>query len=442
MFAAATLLTSVAAYSQTYQPTKENLEARKEFTRERFGIFLHWGIYASYAQGEWYLNGGLLDSEYRKAAASFNPVNYDAKAWAKAFKEAGAEYVTITSRHHDGFSMFDTKASDYNIVKATPYGKDVLKELSDACRAEGMDMQFYYSILDWAREDYPVGRTGTKTGRKGDSQDYDSYFNFMKTQVSELLTNYGPVRALWFDGYWDHDSDATPFDWRMPEFYRYIHSVSPACLVGNNHHIKTIEGEDFQMFEKDLPGQNTTGFAPDQEVSAVLPLEMCETMNNHWGYSVSDYNYKSVPQLVRTLARCVSLNTNLLLNIGPQADGSLPEASLDRLKGIGEWMRLNERSIKGCGPGPVAEADWGLSTAPTDCGKTFFLHVFNPETKSLSIPVEGKVRIKGVTALADGSALQYTFKKGILDIGLPELPAPSCDLDPNGADYVIEVILK
>ena len=259
--AAAVLIAAVSTNAQTYTPSEGNLQARKDFVNERFGIFLHWGIYASYAQGEWYLNNGKLNKdEYRKAASGFYPANYNAEEWAKAFKDAGAGYVTITSRHHDGFSMYDTKASDYNIVKATPYGKDVIKELDEACLKEGLKLQFYYSILDWDREDYPLGESGRFSGRKGDSQNYDHYLAFMKAQVKELLTQYH-TRALWFDGYWDHKRDAVPFDWRMPEFYEYIHSINPDCLICNNHHIAPIEGEDYQTFERDLPGRNTSGFS-------------------------------------------------------------------------------------------------------------------------------------------------------------------------------------
>ena len=434
IFAAAVMLVAGAtAYSQTYTPSEGNLQARKEFAGERFGIFLHWGIYATYAQGEWYLQtGGLNKDEYAKAARGFYPIRYDALEWVKAFKDAGAEYVTITSRHHDGFSMYDTKASDYNIVKATPYGKDVMKDLAEACEAEGLKLQFYYSILDWDREDYPLGESGHKTGRKGDHQDYNHYFNFMKAQVKELLTQYHP-RALWFDGYWDHKEAG--FDWRMPEFYEYIHSIDPACLVGNNHHIATIEGEDFQMFEKDLPGQNTAGFSPDQEVSTVLPLEMCQTMNHSWGYSVKDQDYKSVGALVRTLAQCVSLNSNLLLNIGPQADGELPAAALERLKGIGEWMRVNGESIKGCGPGPLAEQDWGVTTAPLDNPKTFYLHIFKDPGAVIEIPVAKRAKVKSVTALSDGSALGMKKVGERLFVTVPgELPADS--------DYVVAITLK
>lgn len=436
-FLAASLLlaTSLAAYPQNYRPSEENLAARKEFSRERFGIFLHWGIYASYAQGEWYLNTGELDAGiYSKAASGFYPANYDASAWVKAFKDAGAEYVTITSRHHDGFSMFDTKVSDYDIVDATPFGRDVIAELARACHSEGLDLHFYYSILDWMREDYPVGNSGRKTGRRTDRQDYGHYFEFMKAQCKELMDNYAPVRALWFDGYWDQPSS---FDWRMPEFYRYLHSLHPELMIGNNHHILPIEGEDFQMFEKDFPGQNTTGFAPDQKVSESLPLEMCQTMNHTWGYSVKDQDYKSVGELVRTLARCVSMDTNLLLNIGPMANGELPGAALERLEGIGKWMRANSESVKGCGPGPVDGQDWGVSTAPSEGdGRTFYLHVFKAPEGTLDIQVPVKSRVKEVTALDGGAPLPFTKarKAATLSIVLPEIPADT--------DYVVKVILR
>ncbi|MBQ2150818.1 MAG: alpha-L-fucosidase [Bacteroidales bacterium] len=434
MIAGAMLLASTCAFAQAYLPSEGNIRERKEFVKERFGIFLHWGIYASYAQGEWYMNTGKLNAgEYAKAASGFYPAAYDASAWVKAFKDAGAEYVTITSRHHDGFSMFATKQSDYNIVDATPFKRDVIKELADACHEQGLKLQFYYSILDWTRDDYPLGESGRNAGRRTDRQDYDHYLAFMKAQCKELMENYAPVRALWFDGYWDHKRDSIPFDWKMPEFYSYLHSLNPDVLIGNNHHILPIEGEDFQMFERDLPGQNTAGFSEGQEIGT-LPLEMCQTMNHSWGYSVSDQDYKSIKDLVCKLAQCVSLNTNLLLNIGPQANGELPQAALDRLKGIGEWMRVNGESIKGCGPGPLAEQEWGVTTAPIGNPKTFYLHVFENPGAVIEIPVAKKAKVKAVTALYDGKPL--VFKK-FKDRLLVTLPANLPD-----TDYVIRIVQK
>ena len=288
------ILSLSAVSAQEYVPSEANLKARQEFASKRLGIFLHWGIYAMYGQGEWYLRDGrLLDSEYCKAAKGFYPIEFDAEAWVRAFKDAGAGYITFTSRHHDGFSMFKTSTSDYNIVDGTPFGRDVVGELAKACADEGLRFHLYYSILDWHREDYPLGETGRDTGRRTDRQDYDSYFNFMKTQVRELLTQYPNLGCLWFDGYWDHKEKS--FDWRMPELYSYIHSIKSDCLIGNNHHTNTLPGEDIQMFERDLPGDNSTGWNSYDSVSDKLPLEMCTTMpNGAWGYEVKMTRYKSV----------------------------------------------------------------------------------------------------------------------------------------------------
>ena len=330
------MLAMAATTLAQYQPTPENLAARREFASLRFGIFLHWGIYSEFAQGEWYLNSGnLLQSEYQKAASCFYPIRFDADEWVKAIKASGAKYITFTARHHDGFSMWKTAESPYNIVDATPFGRDVIKELSEACQREGIRLHLYYSILDWMREDYPVGRTGHHTGRVL-KPDYDSYFEFMKRQVRELLTNYPNVEGIWLDGYWDHDADATPFDWRMEEFYRYIHSLKPECLIGNNHHIAPIDGEDFQMFERDLPGENKAGLS-GQDISS-LPLEMCQTMNGMWGYKVADQDYKSSEELIGLIQSCDAKHCNLLLNIGPQPNGELPATALERLRDIGQWM--------------------------------------------------------------------------------------------------------
>ena len=427
-----------------YTPSEDNLAARREFEGFRFGIFLHWGIYSTFAQGEWYLNSGLSHEEYSKVASAFYPIRFDAEAWARAFKDSGARYITFTSRHHDGFSMFHTHASTYNIVDATPFKRDVLRELAEACQHQGLRLHLYYSILDWMRTDYPLGRTGLKTGRQS-KPDYDSYFNFMKTQVRELLTQYPKVEGLWFDGYWDHDGDSIPFDWRMPEFYRYIHSLKPACLIGNNHHITPIEGEDFQMFERDLPGENTAGLS-GQEISH-LPLEMCQTMNGMWGYKVADQNYKSTEELIRLIARAAAKNSNLLLNIGPQPNGELPATALDRLQGIGRWMRQNGESIYGATATELGEQPWGVSTQKD---KQLFLHVFGENGANRSNGVDGSngpdgavapitlpwaaKKPKSVRALATSEPLAFSFDKRAKTLTI-QLPA---QLD--GADFVVEVL--
>lgn len=401
------LITTSTVFSQ-YIPTEENLQARKEFEGFRFGIFLHWGIYSEFAQGEWYLNTGkLLHEEYAKAASCFYPIKFNADEWVKAIKNSGAKYITFTSRHHDGFSMWKTKESNYNIVDATPFKRDVIRELSEACRKEGIRLHLYYSILDWMREDYPLGRTGHFTGRTL-KPDYNHYFQFMKNQVHELLCNYEGVEGIWLDGYWDHDSDSIPFNWRMSEFYDYIHSLKAECLIGNNHHIAPIDGEDFQMFERDLPGENKAGLS-GQDISQ-LPLEMCQTMNGMWGYKVADQNYKSSRELITLLVRAASKGSNLLLNIGPQPNGELPQTALERLKDIGMWMSRYGETIYDTRKGE--EYPWGVTTKK---GNHTFVHVLEP-TENISLSLAKKplkvTRFGGTTPLP----FQYNKRSKMLTI--------------------------
>ena len=422
----AALILCTAALAQPYVPTSANLQARADFQQHRLGIFLHWGIYAVYAQGEWYLQtAGLNKDDYAVAAESFNPRKFDAQAWAHAFKEAGAGYVTLTSRHHDGFSMFKSAASDWNIVDATPFGRDVVAELAKACAAEGLDYHLYYSLLDWVREDYPLGETGHKTGRHGNRQDYNHYLQFMKDQVRELITQVTNLGALWFDGIWDHENDPE-FDWRMPEFYAYIHSLKPALLIGNNHHRAPIEGEDFQMFERDLPGENKAGMSGEATIGA-LPLEMCETMNSAWGYRIADPWYKSVKELVQLLVRAAAKNSNLLLNIGPQPNGELPQQALDRLAGIGAWMRSHSVSVDGTTATAIPEQPWGVTTHNAE---VLFLHVLSPEALPVRgglckvvvpLPTDRKPARKDAVSLLTGEKLPYEISKdGFLTVTLPQ----------------------
>lgn len=413
-----------------YVPTEENLRQREIFEDNRFGIFLHWGIYSMFAQGEWYMNKGIDAKEYAKAAGGFYPASFDAREWVKAIKASGAKYICFTSRHHDGFSMYDTKYSDYDIIDASPFKRDVIAELAQACREEGIALHLYYSLIDWTREDYPLGRTGLTTGRNLDHTDYEAYRLFMKNQLTELLTNYGDVAAIWFDGVWDHDSDPQPFDWKLGDIYSHIHNIRPECLIGNNHHLTPFAGEDFQMFERDLPGENTTGWAGDQTVSA-LPLEMCQTMNGMWGYKVEDQKYKSVTDLVRLIVKAASKGSNLLLNIGPQPDGCLPAAALDRLSGIGEWMGRYGESVYATDATGIPEQSWGVTTRR---GNTIYMHLIEPleGCPVVHLPVEGKV--KSVTAFKDGSALKYRVENGGVSITLKETP--------SDIDYVIAVELK
>ncbi len=420
------MFTTVPAVATTpYQPSPEVQKSQKEFAADRFGIFLHWGIYSMFGQGEWYLNYGPQAEEYMKAAQGFYPANFNAKEWVSAIKDSGAKYICITSRHHDGFSMFHTGESDYNIVDGTPFKRDILKELADECEAQGIALHLYYSHLDWVRPDYPLGRTGHTTGRDL-KPDWDSYYGFMNRQLTELLTNYGPIRAIWFDGWWDHDEDQQPFDWQLPEQYELIHKLQPGCMVANNHHQSPFPGEDLQIFERDLPGENTAGLS-GQAVSP-LPLETCNTMNGMWGYKINDQNYKDATTLIRYLVKAAGMGANLLLNMGPQPSGDLPALALERLKEMGEWMRQNGETIYGTEAGPFPAQSWGTSTRK---GNRLFVHVMTPETNAILLP--GNLNVSKAFEYSSGQPVKFS-KQG--EHILLEL-----DSIPQVADHIIELAL-
>ena len=408
-----------------YTPAPENLQARKEFQDGKFGIFLHWGIYSMFGQGEWYMNTDNIDChEYAKAASGFYPSRFNAQEWVAAIKASGAKYICITSRHHDGFSMFDTKYSDYDIVDATPFKRDVIKELAEECRKQGIRLHLYYSHLDWTREDYyPLGRTGHGTGRTSHGE-WATYYQFMNHQLTELLTNYGPIGAIWFDGMWDQPDG---FDWKLEEQYKLIHQLQPACLIGNNHHKTPYPGEDFQMFERDLPGENKAGLS-GQSVSA-LPLETCETMNGMWGYKIKDQNYKSVTDLVRLLVRAAGKGANLLMNIGPQPNGELPAVAVERLKGVGEWMSKYGETIYGTRGGLVAPHDWGVTTQK---GNKLYVHILNLQDKALFLPIVDK-KVKKAVVFADKTPVRFTKNKEGIVLELAKVP--------TDVDYVVELTI-
>lgn len=423
------VVTPATAQENRYTPTPENLQARREFADSKFGIFIHWGIYSMFAQGEWYLqNAEIEKAEYAKAADAFYPHRFDAKAWVAAIKDAGAKYICFTSRHHDSFSMWDTAESDYNIVDATPFGRDVIKELADECHKQGIKLHLYYSHLDWARDEYPMGRTGKKIiGRDTAKVDWPKYYDFMNRQLTELLTNYGEIGAIWFDGWWDHDEDSIPFDWQLQEQYAMIHRLQPQCLVGNNHHQVPFSGEDIQIFERDLPGENKAGLS-GQDVSR-LPLETCQTMNGMWGYKLIDQNYKSTETLIQYLVSAAGKGANLLMNVGPQPNGEIPAAALQRLKEMGQWTRANGETIYGTTAGDIPVQEWGVTTRK---GERLFVHIMNLDSTELFLPLGCKV--KKAFTYADKKPVKVKKTKGGVKLLFDEAPA--------GVDYIVELITK
>jgi alpha-L-fucosidase len=371
------LISLATAAQNEYTPTPSNLAARESFQNDKFGMFIHWGASSVLGHGEWVMNNrNIKVNDYNRLIHIFNPQNFDAAKWVTTAKSAGMKYITFITRHHDGFSNWDTKQSDWKITN-TPYGKDALKQLAEECRKQGVKLYLYYSLLDWYRSDYQyeTGKTGKGTGRT-EKSNWPSYINFMKAQLTELLTQYGEIGGIWFDGHWDqldNDVDKTlksKVDWRYNEIYELIHRLQPQCLISNNHHLLPIPGEDFQAFEKDLPGHNTTGFG-GQAVSK-LPLETCETMNDSWGFNITDRNYKSTRKLIQYLVKAACYNSNFLLNVGPMPDGTIQQEFVDTLAKIGSWVKENGETIYGTRGTDIPVKPWGGFTQK---GKTMYMHI-------------------------------------------------------------------
>lgn len=374
-FAIVFILSASSAFAQEYvqpvpdyTPSPQNMEQRNNFQNMKFGLFIHWGLYSVLGDGEWVMNVKKIPyNSYKRLADFFNPQQFNAKNWVQLAKNAGMKYITITSRHHDGFSMFNTTASDYDIVDATPYKKDPLMELAQECAKEGIELHFYYSLLDWGRSDYGFGKP--IVNHEPQNTDWNSYIKFMKAQLTELLTKYPSVTGIWFDGHWERKN----VNWHYDEIYSLIHQLNPRVLIGNNHHLAPFKGEDFQMFEKDLPGENTTGFSGESKIGN-LPLETCETINNNWGFNINDNHYKTVKQIVHYLVNAAGRNANFLLNVGPMPNGKIQSEFVDTLNRVGEWMRKYGASVYDTRGNVTAPQPWGVVTQK---GTVLYAHILN-----------------------------------------------------------------
>jgi alpha-L-fucosidase len=430
-------LWSLTAAAQPYQPTAANLAARKAFQDDKFGLFIHWGVYSVLGDGEWVMNNRQIPiREYEKLPMLFNPTQFDAKAWVSIAKQAGMRYITITSKHHDGFAMWHSKVSPYNIVNATPYKKDVLKLLADECKAQGIKLFFYHSHLDWHHPDYfPRGKTGGYWTGRPEAGNFDTYLRYMDAQLAELLGgDYGAVAGIWFDGWWDQaraemdkSTRDTRVDWQLRRTYDLIHKLQPAALIGNNHHVAPFEGEDFQMFERDLPGQNTFGHNTN-EIST-LPLESCETLNGAWGFNLKDSRYKSARDLVHYLVKSAGRNANFLLNVGPMPNGQIQPEFVSTLAEVGKWTSQFGETIYGTRGGPIAPRPWGVTTAK---GKRVFVHLLDWNDRQLSLPALPG-RVKSATLFTTKATVQVTQSTDGVLLTMPNVP------DSAALDTVIEL---
>ncbi len=391
------LIASIAG-SRAAGETREQFEERTKWWREaRFGMFIHWGIYAVPADAtdlegkhriaEWYLSNKKMQvRDYEKFAAEFNPIKFDARRWVETAKDAGMKYIVITSKHHDGFSMFDTKLTDYSVAQATPFKRDPIKELAAECQRQGLKFCFYHSIMDWHHPDYLPRRPWERETRPANGANLDRYIEFMKGQLRELLTDYGPIGVLWFDGGWEHNAE----ELHSREVNAMIRSLQPSILINNRNRVP----EDFMTPEQFVPAKGP----PEGRL-----WETCMTINDTWGYAKNDTNWKSAETLLRTLIDTASKGGNFLLNVGPTAEGEFPQAIDERLARIGAWMKVNGESIYGTERSPFRSLSFDGRV--TRKGSTLYLHVF--EWPRIGLVLSGlKVRMRSARALDGGERLR------------------------------------
>ncbi|HLP16276.1 MAG TPA: alpha-L-fucosidase [Bacteroidota bacterium] len=375
-----------------FSETQKEHDRRMQWWRDaRFGMFIHWGLYAVPAgtwdttttHGEWIRTTAQIPlKQYDSLVSRFNPVRFNADKWVKAAKDAGMKYIVITSKHHDGFCMFDSKYTDFDIM-STPFKRDVLNELAAACRKQGMKLCFYHSIMDWHHPDY-LPRRDWEKDRPLAGADFERYVRHMKDQLKELLTKYGDIGVLWFDGEWEN----TWSDQRGIDLYKYVRGLNPSIII-NNRVSSSRSGLEGFTAEGGFAGDFGT---PEQQIPATgMPgtdWESCMTMNDHWGYNKHDKNWKTSKDILRMLADIASKGGNYLLNVGPTAEGIFPPESIERLRDIGAWMNVNGEAIYRTQASPFLHLEWGRCTQKKIAnGTRLYFHVFDwPVSGTLAIP--------------------------------------------------------
>ncbi len=400
----------------------------------RFGMFIHWGLYAIPAGqwheqkikgvGEWIMNNAHIPvSEYEQLAGQFNPVKFDADRWVEIAKNAGMKYIVITSKHHDGFCLWDSKVSKYDVIDATPFGRDILAELSRACKAGGIRLCFYHSIMDWHHPDAQAPFYPRYNDTNRSNPNFARYVEkYMKPQLKELITNYGPLGVMWFDGEWIREWTGE-LGWQT---YNYVLSLQPDIIV-NNRVGKGRKG----MQGLDKAGKFAGDFGtPEQQIPPAglggIDWETCMTMNDTWGYKSYDNNFKSSEELIRKLVDIAGKGGNFLLNVGPTAEGLIPQPSVERLTAMGKWMKLNSESIYGTTASPIGKPGWGRCTAKAN---RLYLHVFDWPTDGKLVVADLNSKVKGAYLLADKSrtALAVQRDSNAVTVAVPLKPTDEID---------------
>lgn len=433
-----------------YQFDRKEYEQRIAWFQDaRFGLFLHFGLYAIPARGEWVRSDEQMSIEdYEPFFGSFNPSRFDARAWAKAAKNAGMRYAVLTAKHHDGFCLFDSAYTDYKSTN-TPFGRDIVREYVEAFRAEGLKVGLYYSLLDWHHPDYPHYGDRYHPMRNDPSQsnehrDFSRYIEYYHAQVKELCTNYGKLDLLWFDfSYGDMRGET----WQATRLLEMVRSLQPGILIDNR---LEVSGEGFGSLYECRPTPYHGDFITPEKMippdglrdvqGRELYWESCVTMNNNWGYCRSDRRWKSPALLIRKLVECVSKGGNMILNVGPMATGEFPAESLRILEEMGRWMAVNSRSIYGCGRAELPKPEFGRFTRR---GDTLYAHIYENAIGPLPVPQLKKAQIESVRLLCDGS--EVGISGSWVHSDYPEVTFLDLGPDPNlpdDVDTVLEIKLR
>ena len=429
--------------------SKENRAKRiKWFTDARFGMFIHWGLYAIPARlsrSEWIRSvDNVTDEEYKEYFDTFNPYDYNPKEWAKIAKEAGMKYAVLTTKHHDGFCLFDSKYTDFKSTN-TPCGKDLVKEYVEAFRAEGLKVGFYYSLLDWHHPDYPAYDDPFHPMRGNEAykhygEHFDRYIEYMHNQVRELMTNYGKIDILWFDF---HYNEMTGEKWEASKLIKMVREINPDVIIDDRlggdvkAEEKPLYVGDFGSPEQMIPTYGVTDYSGNP-----IPWETCMTLNDDWGYSQRDQNYKSARNVINMLVECVSKGGNLILNVGPDARGNIPKKSIEILKEVGEWMKANGESIYGCSFSGLSKPEFGRITKSDDA---YYLHIQDACGEHIAV-YDIPEKIKCARLLIDGSKLSMADPWNVHSYLVEGHTATFSKIPPfeqlNGIGNVVKLIIE
>ena len=394
---------------------EERTKRTQWYQEARFGMFIHWGLYAIPARGEWLRSVEQLTKEaYEPLKDEFAAENYDPRKWARLAKEAGMKYAVLTAKHHDGYCLFDSKLTDFKSTKS-PCGRDLVREFLEAFRAEGIRVGLYYSVIDWRHPDFPHYGDMHHPMRNhpecsNENRNFDNYLEYMFGQIKELLTDYGKLDVMWFDFSYDNERlKGTQFEhmsgetWHSRELIEMMRSIQPDIVIDNRlggdarKEEPDLHSGDFVSPECMMPAEGETDV-----LGRDVPWELCLTLNENWGYAKNKpWDYKTTENVIHMLVECVSKGGNMLINVGPNAKGDIPRDSIRILKEVGEWMRVNSDSIYGCGKSALPKPEWGRYTQK---GKMLYAHIYDRRVGGFRLEgLEGK--LKKARLLEDGSEL-------------------------------------